>query len=420
MFPRTTLILPGAEAHWEVWHCSHGGSSSVWHGSADTPQAGANGSRSVILALPARACRTFAFSAPTVDREILRKLAFAQLEKRGLTSTTVEQTPFACHFIPQGEGRSLVTVDVVTPEAAATLGESKARAIVPSVRLFPLPADKLVIVEEQGRLVLCGGASGQLVHSQIVSATRDLNGHAAPEVRIASLALQQQGVMAEVTGVELWSDFSPEEAQQLSAQLGLPVEVKTRPTPTGAAVRREASTQLLPPAARQAQRRRKLGLLRWVAGAALVLPLLWALYAERQKLVAREAKAARIEAALNLSSDPGKSADQDRIKAEHALVTAAQARWAALRNALEPRRYPVAILDGLSRCLTTADVVLTRFESKAADVTAAGTARSAMEAYTFFNAVSKDGPLGVYAWSMIQPTIAADGSVSFEIKGKMR
>ena len=88
--------------------------------------------------------------------------------------------------------------------------------------------------------------------------------------------------------------------------------------------------------------------------------------------------------------------------------------------ALEPRRYPVAHLDGLSRCLPAGDVVLTRFESKLADVVAAGTARSAKDAYQYYTAVSKDGPLGVYAWSMLAPTIAADGSASFELKGKMR
>ena len=88
--------------------------------------------------------------------------------------------------------------------------------------------------------------------------------------------------------------------------------------------------------------------------------------------------------------------------------------------ALEPRRYPVATLDALSRCLTASDVVLTRFESKMADATVSGTARSAMDAYNYFNAVNKDPTLGVYAWSMLPPTIAANGSATFEIKGKMR
>jgi hypothetical protein len=417
---KTTVILPAAEAHWEVWHCGNG-SGSVWQGSADNPVQGAQGSRSVVVALPARSCRTFAFSAPTEDRQLLRKLAFAQLEKRGLTTSGLEQTAFECHIMSQGGGHSIVSVDVVTPEAAATINGAKARALVPSARLFHIPEGKLVVVEEQGRLVLCAGAGGRLMHSQIVSATRDLNGHAAPEIRIASLALQQQGVLPEVSGIELWGDFSAGDAHELSEQLGLPVQAKARPAPDSPAVRREATDQLLSPAARQAFRRRRLGLLRWAALAALVVPFVWWLGHEHKKLTNLEAEAARIEATLNIpSSGNGKGADQERIRAENEIVAAGQARWAALRMALEPRRYPVAHLDGFSRCLTAADVVLTRFESKVADLSVAGTARSAKDAYTYFNAISKDGPLGVYAWSMIQPGLAADGSASFEIKGKMR
>jgi hypothetical protein len=168
-------------------------------------------------------------------------------------------------------------------------------------------------------------------------------------------------------------------------------------------------------------RRRQLGTFRWAAIALLLVPMLWWLVSQRKKLTALEAEAARIESTLNIpTAAAGSGADQERIRAENEIVTAGQARWAALRNAIEPRRYPVAILDGFSRCLPAADVVLTRFESKAADLSVSGTARTAKDAYTYFNTVSKDGPLGVYAWTMLQPTIGADGAVTFEIKGKMR
>src|SRR5262245_2220519 len=140
MFSRPTVILPAADSHWEIWRC---GGGSVWQGSAADPIEAANGNRSVILALPARSCRTFAFSAPTEDRQLVRKLAFAQLEKRGLTAASADQTPFDCHVMGQGGGRTVVSVDVVTPEAAAGLNGTRASAIVPSARLFPLPKDKL-------------------------------------------------------------------------------------------------------------------------------------------------------------------------------------------------------------------------------------------------------------------------------------
>jgi hypothetical protein len=419
MFRRTTVILPAAEARWEVWHCGNG-SGSVWHALVEDPVQAANGNGSVVMALPARSCRTFAFSAPTEDRQLLRKLAFVQVEKRGLTNTGAEQTPFDYHVIEQRDGRSLISVDVLTPDAASSQVLSKARAIVASARLFPMPKGKLVIVAEQGKLVLCASSGGRLLHSQIISATRDFNGHMAPEIRIASLALHQQGVVQEVSGIQLWGDFEEEEANRLSEELGLPVEAIARPPPGSAAVQREASTQLLPLEARQALRRRHLLGLRWVAAAIVLLPLLWWVYGERRKLARLEAEAAHIEETLNVPGASSKEADQNRLREEHEVVTAVQARWSSLRNALEPRRYPVAILDGLARCLSAADVVLTRFESKAADISISGTALSAMDAYNYFNAVNKESALGVYSWSMIQPTIGADGSASFEIKGKMR
>jgi hypothetical protein len=199
------------------------------------------------------------------------------------------------------------------------------------------------------------------------------------------------------------------------------VRAKARPAPDSPALKREATTQLLSPTARHALRRRKFGIMRWVAIALLLVPMAWWLFSQRKKLTDLEAEAARIEATLNIPTvATGDAAEQDRIRAENEIVTAGQARWAALRMALEPRRYPVAILDGFSRCLPAADVVLTRFESKVADLSVSGTARTAKDAYTYFNAIGKDGPLGVYAWSMLQPTIGADGSATFEIKGKMR
>jgi hypothetical protein len=419
MFHRTTVILPAAgDARWEVWRC---GSGSVWQGSADDPAAGSHGGRPVLVALPSRSCRTFAFSAPTDDRQLVRKLAFAQLEKRGLTAAGPADTPFDCHVMEQSDGRSVVSVDVVTPEAAASLAGSKAAAVVPGARLYPIPAGKLVVVEEQGRLVLCAGHGGRLLHSQIVSATRDLNGHAAPEIRIASLALQQQGVLPEVTGVELWGEFSADDAKELGQQLDLPVQAKPRPAPDCQAVRRESSTRLLPPGVRHALRRRRLAVLRRAALAALVLPPAWWMYEQRQKLGKLEAEATRIEATLDIPGvSPADAAEQERLRGDHDLVTAAQTRWTALRMAVDPKRYPVAHLDGLTRCLGAADVVLTRFESKVVEVSVSGTARSAMDAYHYFNAVGKDGPLGVYAWNMAQPSIGSDGSASFELKGKMR
>lgn len=368
-----------------------------------------------MVALPARACRTLSFRAPTQDRRLVRKLAYAQLEKRGLAAGSPEQTSFDCHLHPGAQDRSLVTVDVVTPGSSWTPDLAKARGIFAFPRLFHFPPGKLIIIEEQGRLVLCAGADGRLAYSQIVSTGRDLNGRAAPEIRIASMALQQQGVVSEVTGVELWGDFSLGDAQALGAQIDLPVVTRARPAPTVQAVERETSQQLLPGASRAAllDRRRKRS--RWAVPVSLLILGGFLVVRQHHKLVALEQEAARIEAAVSAASG-----QTSQLQADMNRVRAAQERWSALRLALEPRRYPLIVLNGLTRCIPGGGVVLGRFESKISELTVTGTSRSAMEAYTYFNAVRQDQQLGVYGWSMAQPTIAADGTATFQIKGQMR
>jgi hypothetical protein len=411
---RTTVIIPAAERNWEVWSCAPG-HECVWQGSAESPAMASAGKRRVVVALPARACRTLSFRAPTQDRQLARKLAFAQLEKRGLASGSAEQTSFDCHVQPAGPDRSLVSIDVVTPGSIAGWESTRARGLLAFPRLFQLPTGKLIILEEQGRLVLCAGANGRLVYSQIVSATRDLNGHAAPEISIASLALQQQGLVAAITGVELWGEFTAADAQMLSAQIDLPVVAKPRPAPTAQAVERAATPHLLPVASRTLLRHRHRRQLRWIAPAlAVILVAGWAA-GERGKLVALEREAARMESAVSASSTVASQlkADQDRVRA-------AQERWSSLRLALDSKRYPLAILNGLTRCIPGGGVVIGRFESKVSELTVTGTARSATEAYAYFNAVRQDADLGVYAWSMVEPGIAADATATFQIKGQMR
>jgi hypothetical protein len=411
---RTTVIVPAAEANWEVWSCSPG-HDCVWQGSAEDPAVASAGKRSVVVALPARSCRTLSFHAPTQDRHLVRKLAYAQLEKRGLAAGSPEQTSFDCHVHPAGEDRSLVSVDVVTPGSAPALDLARARGLFPFPRLFNLPEGKLIVLEEQGRLVLCAGAYGRLVYSQIVSTTRNLNGHAAPAIRIASLSLQQQEVVSEIAGVELWGDFSVGDAQELASQIGLPVVARARPALTAQAVERETSPQLLPMASRAARDQRRRRRLRWAGpAAAAMLILAWGAW-HYYKLVSLEKKAAQLETAVSASSG-----ETSQLKADQARVRSAQERWASLRLALEPRLYPAVVLNGLTRCVPSGGVVLVRFESKVSELTATGTARSAMDAYAYFNAVRQDQELGVYGWSMVQPAIAADGTATFQLKGQMR
>ena len=93
---------------------------------------------------------------------------------------------------------------------------------------------------------------------------------------------------------------------------------------------------------------------------------------------------------------------------------------AALRPALEPRRYPLSQLNAVARCLGPTAAVLKRFESKPDIVAISGTARSAGEAYTLYNSIRTEPELGLLNWSMVQPNLSDNGTASFEIHGKPR
>ena len=414
MLPSTALILPAAKTLWEVWKGTRSGTAE-WRGPAESPARATVESGSVVIGLPGRACRTFAFTVPTNDPTLFRQLAFAQVERRGLAASTPEDTSFICHVHDTRPGHSVLSVDVVLPEGAAFSLPARTRGLLPAVRLFPLPASRLVLMEEQGRLVLCAGIDGQLVHSQVISSAGGLDHHAGQELRVTSLALQQQGLMTEVTGVELWGDFPADEVAALARQAGLPVEMRPRPAP---ALRREqlrASAGLLPASIRnraRARRRRPLG---WIAAAAVTLLGGAAAWQQHAQLVALEATVVRMENEINAAAS-----QTGRAEGEQSRLRTAQAQWAALRPALEPRRYPLSQLNAVARCLGPTAAVLKRFESKPDIVAISGTARSAGEAYTLYNSIRAEPELGLLNWSMVQPNLSDDGTASFEITGKPR
>lgn len=352
---------------------------------------------------------------PVQDSGVIRQLAFAQLEKRGLASGTIDQTPFACHLHSDPDGKPVLIADVLTGGAEASLEAVQAAGYLPSARACALPADRIVIVREHDRPVLFVSDRGSLVHTQVIAAAPDDMERIAADVRLAILSLRQQGLIREVAGVELRGSFPAGAAAGLEARLALPVAVVPRPGPDPAAVARSRPEQLLPASVRTSRRIRRLKPLRWVAAAAVpVLIGLWALMQYR-KLAALEGEARRMEEALQVSAGPAGEAARIRER-----VRNAQELWNGLRMALDPKRYPLIQLNSLTRCLGDTGAVFWRFESKGSELSVAGTARSAGDAYRYFTAVSGDRDLSIFAWSMAQPTISEDGRARFEIKGRLK
>ncbi len=414
MFRRFHLLLPSAASPWEAWSCPSASTSTLLETTA-APARPAKASGPLTIALPAKSCRTLALLLPSQDPKIIRQLAFAQLEKRGLAAATPEHTRFHCHAIPAPQGTSIISIDVVAPEAAAALLPLQPLGLLPSARCYLLPQGPLVLAIEHQRLVLWAAHRSHLIHTHILSSPRANLAQIASEIHLASLTLLQQNLLPEVTALQLWGDFSPAETDALRAALPWPVSAQPRPNPDPAHCAQVRSALLLPSANRSSHRSRQRLLLKVAAAAALLAAALYGTIQPFRALAALENQAAHMDQAINAAS--GSNLQQ---KALSDLVRASQERWSALRMALDSRRYPLIQLNHLTRTLGQGNLVLERFEAKGPDLSLSGTAQSALEAYRYFSAINTDPDLRLYDWSMVQPVLAATGTASFQIKGKMR
>lgn len=415
MFPRFTVLLPDAAPRWERWWCPSKTTSTL-AGTTEGPALPEKLPGRLILGLPSRACRTFAVRIPSQDAKTARRLAVMQLEKRGLaTAADPDQTPFECHLTPLASGGAVLSVDTVSAASVAEFLPLKPAALIPAARCFPLPERSLVLTWEQEHGVLLAGNGGRLVHAQLLSAPLDRLDQMAAEIRITALTLFQQGLVPEITGLEIHGHFPEADAAMLGAAADLVVSTRPRPAPDPELTARFSSARLLPAQGRAASRGQRLRLLKMAAAVAVAGAVLLWWAGEKRSLSALEKRAAELEGIVSSSaaSHSGEQALGDRVRGT-------QERWQGLRMALDPKRYPMLHLNSITRCLGESGVVLTRFESKGPDLGVTGTAGSAAEAYTFYTAVNTDPELRVYDWSMVEPVIAANGMASFNLKGKMR
>ncbi len=409
MFTPLHLILPAPESGWEVWTCAPGGATKG--GLFEDPATAAASVKKAIVALPARWCRTLAFPVPPADAKLARALAFTQLEKRGLTSGTVEQTSFSCQMRPGTKGGHLMVVDVLTPAALTALAAVKSHGVVPAARLFPLPEQRLVILREGGRAVLHAGLGGLPAHVQGLTANSADPAALASEISLTLMTLRQQGLLGTIAGIDWCAPLTESGRQQVEAMVGLPVERKPRPAPVFLSL----DPGLQPAEVRADRQKRRVRLLRGAAIAAVPLAGLYWWQQQHGRLLALESEANRLSEAVTASS--GATAE---ARAGTELMRGTQQRWQALRMALEPKRYPLIHLNHLTRCLGDDSIVLTRFETRGPDVSVSGTAQSAGEAYHYFTTVTADQDLKICAWSMAEPNLTNDGTAKFELKGKMR
>ena len=402
-----TLLLPSQTEGWEVWMC--GNTTCTLKRSVATPFDAKVAGPGTVVGVPAKYCRTIGLSLPTKDPSVMRKMAYSQLERRGLARGSAKETLFDCHTLPsRGNDHTDVSVDVMS-ELPDGLELANARGFTASARLFPLPDHKLLLSQEQGQLVLSVGRDGKLIHSQVIGPFERLQNGAAQEINLTRIALEGEGVIDEQTnGLVVWADCTEHDLAKFRAGLDLPVELKLRPAPSAALASSESAGQLVPASVKLTRSRRHRTLMVICLIAVLAMAYLVVLHRMKSQLDALEAQIPNLEKQV------------DKTKDVAAKVQKAQARWNALRPVLEPKRYPLVHLSHIARVMPGGGIRVTDFESKIKEVIVKGIARDTAAAYEMLRLVKENEELKVYNWDMPQPTVQNDSRASFEIKGNLR
>jgi hypothetical protein len=355
-------------------------------------------------------CRTLPLHLPRADSATLDEMIRAQLEKRGLL--TAAGGAYSARLIHEEGNQCLVTVDALT-EVPAQQGIMlpDCADYVAAVRLRPPAPGCLVLLEEQGKLVLVASRRGYPVAAMALGPSTMEPGELVREIQPAVASLLHQDVItpADTTSLQLWTDLPEETIESLRQWLPVPVERVKAPRP-GAEHINAAPTlagKLIPPAvveARDARSRRKRFLL---VCALFAVAYAAAVALGQQHLQAQEQEVDRLQQRLGEIVEPALE------------VRSSATRWRELQSALNPNRFPVVQLDFMTRMMPPSGLVITKFETRPDRVRIEGTARDAQVAFQFYEDIRADPRLRDFDWQMPQPRVRDDRAASFTIQGNL-
>ena len=397
-----TLLLPDPDTAWRVWKPR----AVTPSGEVDTPSDFTDKSKPVIVGLPASACRTIGLLLPQSDDAVLEQMIMAQLEKRGIKPSTDEGSNHRWHQLGASGPMAILSVDVLAEPFPDALAVTHAANYTSALRLSELPQGHLVIVEEQGELILAVGYHGKLFHSHIFGLPTASAEDLADEINLSRFSLEGQQGCGQITGVTLVGTWGRSIASALSSATGLPTEVIAHlPKNTGLDTR--SWTRLLPTSVREAQagksrRQRYIRYALMAAGLYASLAFFGFAYLQSQ-----DQKASRL------------AVEVDETAPAAAAVKRTAERWKALAPAIETYRYPLVQLNDVTSLMPPSGIVIREFEAKTAEIEIRGEARDAQTAFQFLEDIKKHRNLGRYDWSMPQPSVK-EKTAAFRAQGKLK
>ncbi len=398
-----TLLLPAPDAAWRVWKPRANSSAEAVESPSETSHLG----KPLVIGLPASACRTIGLILPQTDSELLEQIIVTQLERRGFKlESDAAGKNYRWHLLGSGGGQSVVSVDLLADPFPEALAAEHASDYTAALRLAQLPAGHIVVIEEQGDLVLAASHQGKLYHSHIFAQMPVAEDALVLEITLARLSLEADLGIDTITGVALTgAGFDQGLATRLSSVLDLPVRKVAELAPNTALDTR-AWNKMLPVGIRTAQtaRVRRGKLTRAVMlGGLLYVSLGFLAFAY---LHFQEQRAAELSEQVEANAEPA------------AAVRQANQRWKALAPAIEPKRYPLFLLAEINRIMPGSGIVIREFEAKSDEIDIRGEARDAQLAVQFVEDFKKNRVLSRYQWTSPRPELKGT-TATFRAQGKL-
>jgi hypothetical protein len=396
-----SFLLPDAELSWKLWKSLAVGKAET----VDTPAECRQGSRPMIIGLPATACRTIGLMLPTADKALIPSMVEAQLEKRGIPHETKPTPNFVWHLLSQSSGQSFVSVDVLAHPFPSELAVNHAATYTPALRLVSLPPNELTLIEEQGLLVLAANQGGKLWHSHVVGFVEMAVADLAREIELAKLSLEAQEGFGVVRGVSLVG----ERLGLLKAEIRkhVAVQIETPPTiPANRGINLSTLPKLLPiqvfDAQKSRENRRRIASILVLTG--ILYAVLFAMGWWHMRELERDA--ALLESKVALTRGPA------------AEVKETAQRWRALEPAIDPQRYPMVQLSHITGIMPPSGLVLKEFEAKPTSINLRCEARDLQTAEQFLEDLKKHPKLSRFDWKMPTPDIR-NKVATFKVQGTL-
>jgi len=396
----STLLLPSPDAAWRLWKPRAGSVGEELESPADLRSSAV----SLVVGLPASACRTLGLMLPMADHELLGQMVETQMERHGLRTAEGGLRPHRWYLLGQTTGQAILSVDVLADPFPEHLAVQQAKDYMAALRLLELPEGHLVVLEEQGELVIAASHHGKLYRSHVFAPAGAAPEEVAQEIEISRLALEALPAFGSISGVTLvgrgW------ETDRVGRLVGLPTRV-VESLPRVTQVEASQRGELLPVVVRQARENRARRAKWWritVVGVAVyaALTMLGVFY-----LQGKDQRINALQAQVAETTDPA------------AVVKKTAEAWKNLTPALDQTRYPMVLMAEITQLMPPSGIVIREFECETAEMEIRGEARDAQLAYQFLEDLQNHRILGRYAWSMPQPSVR-EKTAAFRAQGKLK